>query len=145
MHGLSLENTMRPAAFIVVAGLIGSAAAQPPPYSERYAPPPYAVDLPDNVRWQELLLRPTSERGIDVVQFQGKGGRVSWIRISPARGLHRVDVEYANQPIQSFWADRWARGRDQIIEIDRRDRVRRVVIFSRPGFSGTYRVFGARA
>jgi hypothetical protein len=116
---------MRPTALVLVTLLFGPLAAA------------------DHDEWQELALRPTDSPSTDVVEFRGKGGRLSWIRVSPMRGIHRIDIVYVNRPPQSFWGHRYDRLQDQVIEVDRNARIRRIVVACKPSRCGTYRVFGS--
>lgn len=92
-------------------------------------------------RWQELLVRPTARPGIQVIVFRGKGGRLGWLRIAPAHGVVRIDIEYADRPPQSAWVEHAiAPGGDALIQVDRSARIREVVIHTRR--PGGYAVFG---
>lgn len=115
--------------------------------ADRYRPydryPPYGgydQRFPDE-RWQELLVRPTGRRGLEVIVFQGKGGRLGWLRIAPAYGVVRVDIEYADRPPQRAWVERAIEpGGDALIQVDRSARIREIVIHTRR--PGGYAVFG---
>lgn len=128
---------------VLVLLLCAAAPAGAQPWRRPEPPPRYYEPRPDS-RWTQLLVRPTSQPGVDVVIFRGKGGRLSVLRVAPVAGVREIVVEYDRRPPQRFRVERWQRrGPELMLEVDRGARIRQIVIYSRPNRRAPFAIWGA--
>lgn len=127
---------------VLVLLLCAATPAEAQPW--RRPEPPLRYEPRPRDHWTQLLVRPTSQPGVDVVIFRGKGGRLSLLRVAPVAGVREIVVEYDRRPPQTFRVERWQRrGPELMLEVDRGARIRQIVIYSRPMRRVPFAIWGA--
>jgi hypothetical protein len=98
-------------------------------------------------RWVPLASRYSAEAQRQFISMRGKGGRFTLLRIEADRGapvINQVGIEYTNGSTQKVQLDaRLRRGSGEVIRLNGRQRINRIVVYTEPGYGGSYSVYGA--
>jgi hypothetical protein len=140
---------MRPVSLLlmtVVAAAGCEASVQTQPTYARYepAPPPSGHVSPE---WVQLADRYSAETPSQQILLRGRG-EFRAIRVEAARGaplIKKVTIDYEDGTPQVVNLEaRLAPGEGKTIDLNGgRREVKRVIVYSEPGFGGAYNLFGA--
>jgi len=97
-------------------------------------------------RWVPLMRRTDADNGRQFIEVAGRGGRLDKLRIESDRGtplIKRVAIEYRNGTREVLRVDATlSRGHGQVIDLQGKKRVSRIVVITDPRFDGVYSVYG---
>lgn len=81
------------------------------------------------------------------INLRGRGGRFSVLRIEGERGapvINQIAIQYLDGDVQKVRLDaRLPAGEGEVIQLDGRRRIQRVIVYTHPGYRGTYSLYGA--
>ena len=99
-------------------------------------------------RWVPLATRYSARTDRQFIRLLGETGRFRKLRIEGVRGapvIHRIAIEYVGDPTTQVvdLNTQLRRGQGEVIVLNGRSRINRIVVYSEPRFGGQYSVFGS--
>ena len=98
-------------------------------------------------RWVPLAQRFSTDADKQTIKLHGKGGRFSRLRIEADRGapvINQVGIEYIDGSTQKVKLEtRLPRGAGEVIRLNGRQRINRIIVYTEPGYGGRYSLYGA--
>lgn len=97
-------------------------------------------------RWVPLAWRYSADSNRQFINLRGRGGRFTKLRIEADRGapvINQVAIEYLDGVTQKVRLDtRLPRGAGEVIRLNGRSRIQRIIVYTEPGYRGQYSVYG---
>jgi hypothetical protein len=98
-------------------------------------------------RWVSLAQRYSAQSEKQTIKMQGRGGKFTRLRIEADRGspvINQIGIEYIDGSTQKVKLEsRLPRGAGEVIRLNGRQRINRIIVYTEPGYGGSYSLYGA--